>query len=286
MFCAPVLRALLTSTLLVQPPSVGWYQLEPAGSSGDEGEQPQDDEDSQEPDAVDEPDDSDDSDDWAQSDASDDDSASDNAGDSDNTPIPDSGAMPDGGDISDDGGEDFVEGPRFRGDVEIIDDTSEPEPAPKTRRPANARFADDPDPAAKQRAAQRRADASQGNFGGYFDRADEPDSEPNDGERNVLVGAILLPLGSLQLGGGVLLAVLGMQPRCGNQFGYDDNTCQGMVGYGATSASLGGLMAITGVVFLAIGLGQRGRHRKWQRERGQARGLHLRPGAGGLVLRF
>lgn len=278
MFCAPVLRALLTSTLLVQPPSVGWYQLEPAGSSGDEGEQSEDEEDS-EPDA---PDDSDDS---AQSDASDDGSAGDNAGDNDNTPIPNSGAMPDGGDNSDDG-EDFVEGPRFRGDVEIIDDTSEPEPAPKTRRPANARFADDPDPAAKQRAAQRRADASQGNFGGYFDRADEPDSEPNDGERNVLVGAILLPLGSLQLGGGVLLAVLGMQPRCGNQFGYDDNTCQGMVGYGATSASLGGLMAITGVVFLAIGLGQRGRHRKWQRERGQARGLHLRPGAGGLVLRF
>ncbi|MGB1276756.1 MAG: hypothetical protein ACPG77_13490, partial [Nannocystaceae bacterium] len=136
-----------------------------------------------------------------------------------------------------------------------------------------------------QRAAERRAQAAEGgNFGGYFNSPEDPERAPPDGERNLLIGTILLPLGSLQLAGGLLTAILGMQPRCGELFDYSDSSCNGMVGYGATGASLGGLMAVTGAVFLGMGLSQRGKHQRWKRKRGQA--ARLRIGGAGLVLQF
>ncbi len=203
----------------------------------------------------------------------------------------------DGGDVGDDGpdvsdGDDIGSGGNFRlrPDVEIVDDTTEMEPeqkaAPRPNHPV--RFAEDPKAdAERERNAHRRAAASEnaGFGGGYVDRTTEQ-TPPKDGEQNVLIGAILLPLGTLQLGGGVLTAVMGMQPRCGETLNLSDSACNAMVGSGAASATLGGLMAITGVVFLAIGLGQRGKHRRWKRERGQASRPRFGPSASGFELRF
>jgi len=183
-----------------------------------------------------------------------------------------------------------VSRPRFAEGVEIVDDgTAVPdesddeqieEPAPPVT------YKSDPEARARgKRAAERRAQAAEGgSFGGYFNSPEDPERAPQDGERNLLIGTILLPLGSLQLAGGILTAILGMQPRCSELFDYSDSSCNGMVGYGATGASLGGLMAITGAVFLGIGLSQRGNHRRWKRQRGQA--ARLRVGGTGLVFRF
>lgn len=113
--------------------------------------------------------------------------------------------------------------------------------------------------------------------GGYLSAEDLRGSEPDDGQNQVTLGSILFSLGGLRVGAGVVGLVTAMPDRCAQVYGSSvaDNTCSGLRIYGASGIALGGLMMISGVVILSMGLVKRHQHRKWRHERGMAFGPTL-----------
>lgn len=123
--------------------------------------------------------------------------------------------------------------------------------------------------------------------GGYYDFR-EVEREPPDGHEKVLTGSILFPLGVLRLGMGATMYVISSPDYCKRVYGPNttEATCNGLQIYGLVGVAMGGLMTITGAVFLGWGLSQRARHQRWQ----QGQGLALTPMLGrefrGLSLGF
>jgi hypothetical protein len=113
--------------------------------------------------------------------------------------------------------------------------------------------------------------------GGYYEFR-ETEREPADGHEKVLTGSILLPLGVLRLGMGATMYVISSPDYCKRVYGpmTSESTCNGLQTFGIVGIAMGGLMAITGAVFLGWGLKQRMQHRRWQ----QGHGLALSPMVG------
>lgn len=102
--------------------------------------------------------------------------------------------------------------------------------------------------------------------GGYYGVGEVPEIPPRDGERALLTGSILLPLGALRLATGFLQVELASPERCT----YTASSCAGLTTYGYIGMSSGALMLVTGATFLGIGLVRRGRYRRWKAERNLA----------------
>lgn len=124
--------------------------------------------------------------------------------------------------------------------------------------------------------------------GGYLDSEDLRGSEPDDGQNQVTLGSILFSLGGLRLGAGVVGYLTASPDNCAQVYGKttSDKTCSGLQIYGASGMALGGLMAVTGVVILSLGLVKRQRHRRWLQERGMAMGPWVGPQHHGISVGF
>lgn len=124
--------------------------------------------------------------------------------------------------------------------------------------------------------------------GGYWGLNEKRDPEPKDGRTNQTVGAILLPLGLLRTGAGAINVYTASGDRCARIFGLDPEGCSSLRAYGWWGVGFGGLMAITGAVFLGIGFKQKAEHDRWRRRYGISVVPALSPeGAGArLTLRF
>lgn len=109
-------------------------------------------------------------------------------------------------------------------------------------------------------------------LGGYHSFGEVREREPVDGHEKVLTGSIVLPLGILRTGFGVAMYVMASPTYCARIYGANasDRTCKGLQMYGLVGVGMGGLMTVTGAVFLAWGLTQRARHQRWMREHGLA----------------
>lgn len=108
--------------------------------------------------------------------------------------------------------------------------------------------------------------------GGYYELGELREREPDDGHEKVLTGTILFPLGILRLGMGATMYVISSPDYCKRVYGPNtsENTCNGLQMFGLVGVAMGGLMTITGAVFLGWGLSQRARYNRWKREHGLA----------------
>ena len=100
--------------------------------------------------------------------------------------------------------------------------------------------------------------------GGYWTLGEARDrqTEPPDGERALTIGSVLFPLGLLRAGAGGINVWMATQPsRC------PSNTtagCRTFAAFGWYGVAEGGLMLVTGIVYLAIGGSQRAKHQRWE----------------------
>lgn len=124
--------------------------------------------------------------------------------------------------------------------------------------------------------------------GGYYHLDENREREPDNGDKKTLVGSILVPLGALRLGLGVGMYVMASPRYCNRIYGANitDKSCQGLQVYGLVGVGMGGLMAVTGAVFLAWGLTQRAKHNRWMREHGMAVAPMLGRDVQGVTLGF
>ena len=101
--------------------------------------------------------------------------------------------------------------------------------------------------------------------GGYWELGEQREPEPKDGRQSLLVGAILTPLGLLRVGGAVSTIYVAQDGRCQTTLQANDDTCQSLRLWGYSGLGMGGLMFVTGVVFLGIGFHRRAEHDAWKR---------------------
>lgn len=109
-------------------------------------------------------------------------------------------------------------------------------------------------------------------LGGYRSFGEVREREPVDGHEKVLTGSIVFPLGILRTAMGVGMYVMASPQYCTRIYGANasDQTCRGLQVYGLVGVGMGGLMTVTGAVFLAWGLSLRAQHQRWMRAHGLA----------------
>jgi len=113
-----------------------------------------------------------------------------------------------------------------------------------------------------------------------------------------LIGSIVAPLGGIATATGAGFAWMTVPEHCVERSaaaGIDvqRKRCGGLFTLNIVRASYGGLMLITGTVFLVLGVRERNRRREWDRHH-TARGpgvrlgkrLRLGPGPDGVALHF
>lgn len=124
--------------------------------------------------------------------------------------------------------------------------------------------------------------------GGYWGVGEKREPEPLDGKESLTVGAILFPLGMLRAGAGAINVVTTNGNRCAEIYGFDDDSCQSFRIYGWWGIGFGSLMAVTGAVFLGIGLQRKNEHDAWRRRYGVSLAPTFSPQGSGasLTVRF
>ncbi len=134
--------------------------------------------------------------------------------------------------------------------------------------------------------------------GGYWAPGEAPVVKPPDGEEQILIGAIMLPLGTLATASASAMVWATMPDHCPRRlqsWGIDANEdqCQGLYIYNLIRLSYGSAAVVTGAVFLAIGLHRRQELERWKKRRFQSlkpTGLSFTPSRRGatmgLSLRF
>jgi hypothetical protein len=105
--------------------------------------------------------------------------------------------------------------------------------------------------------------------GGYYSVGEVPEIEPPDGERAIITGSVLFPLGVIRTALGFMQVELAKPQRCQ----YTPESCRGLTTYGWIGVSYGGISAVTGLAFLGIGLARRNRLRRWRAARNLSWGL-------------
>ena len=122
--------------------------------------------------------------------------------------------------------------------------------------------------------------------------------EPNDGYRNIVVGSILVPLGTIATVTSAAGVWLTVPAHCTERLAGlgvtidDPSSCSGVFTFNVIRTTYGALMLASGAVILSIGLVQRQRYRKWRLEHGMRARLTPTLGptrggaAAGLRVRF
>ncbi|MBV1858932.1 MAG: hypothetical protein KUG77_11015 [Nannocystaceae bacterium] len=104
--------------------------------------------------------------------------------------------------------------------------------------------------------------------GGYWAPGEAPSIAPPDGEEQILIGAIMIPLGVLSAGSASPMVWATAPGHCpGRLEGWginaDAEQCKGLFIYNVIRLSYGAAAVITGGVFLAIGLQRRKALKEW-----------------------
>lgn len=134
--------------------------------------------------------------------------------------------------------------------------------------------------------------------GGYYGHGAILERAPPDGQRHIIVGSILVPLGTIATVTSAVGTWLTVPAHCERRLGAagieaDGSRCQGLFTFNLVRVSYGALMLVSGATILTLGILQRERYRKWR----HAHGMRARlepvlglPGRGaaslGLRLRF
>jgi hypothetical protein len=128
--------------------------------------------------------------------------------------------------------------------------------------------------------------------GGYWAPGEAPVIAPPDGEDQILIGAIMLPLGVLAAGSAAPLVWATAPGHCPDRLdgwgiNADADQCRGLFIYNVIRVSYGTAAMVTGAVFLAIGLKRRRALAEWKRRHFQSwqpTGLSLVPTRRGASL--
>ncbi|MCA9651397.1 MAG: hypothetical protein H6712_22645 [Myxococcales bacterium] len=194
----------------------------------------------------------------------------------------DEGELEDGGELGDEG-----------------DAESEGEPDAESSASPDATTPSDraTEPVPTPAPASDEIDLSQG-IGGYHRPGEILEREPNDGYRNIVVGSILVPLGTIATVTSAAGVWLTVPAHCTERLAGlgvtidDPSSCSGVFTFNVIRTTYGALMLASGAVILSIGLVQRQRYRKWRLEHGMRARLTPTLGptrggaAAGLRVRF
>ncbi len=102
--------------------------------------------------------------------------------------------------------------------------------------------------------------------GGYREDAALRGREPPDGERYILPGSILVPLGALSTAFSATSVWATSPDHCTRvleRLELSQEQCRGLFTLSIIRTVMGGLMLVSGTTLLAIGLHQRRRHERW-----------------------
>lgn len=174
-----------------------------------------------------------------------------------------------------DAGKAHVE-PAAEGDGEALGPTSEtdpneavvgPEPATDETAAAPAEPATHDVPADDFEAESGLAP------GGYYGHGVILERAPPDGRNRIIVGSILVPLGTLAVITSAVGTWMTVPAHCSERLaaaGIEATAakCQGLFAFNVVRTSYGGLMLASGATILALGMIQRERYRKWRHEHG------------------
>jgi hypothetical protein len=134
--------------------------------------------------------------------------------------------------------------------------------------------------------------------GGYYGHGVILERAPPDGRNRIIVGSILLPLGTIATVSSAVGTYMTVPSHCAERLGAATgieataSKCQGLFTFNVIRTSYGALMLGAGATILALGMIQRERYRKWRHEHGMRARLEptvdfARSGAAvGLRLRF
>ncbi len=136
--------------------------------------------------------------------------------------------------------------------------------------------------------------------GGYYGHGVILERAPPDGRQQIVVGSILVPLGTLATVSSGVGTWLYAPDHCQERLAAvgtvveDPDSCRGVFTLNAIRTTTGALMLISGATILAIGLVKRQRYRQWRERHGMRAGrapfvgshVRVRLSAGGLGLRF
>ncbi|MGH1343505.1 MAG: hypothetical protein ACRBN8_18235 [Nannocystales bacterium] len=128
--------------------------------------------------------------------------------------------------------------------------------------------------------------------GGYWAPGEAPSVAPPDGEEQILIGAIMLPLGVLSTASASPMVWATAPGHCPDRLqawgiDADADQCKGLFIYNVIRVSYGAAAVITGAVFLTIGLQRRKALKEWKRRRFQGlrpAGLSFKPNRRGASL--
>lgn len=188
--------------------------------------------------------------------------------------------------------------------LEAGEDAVDPATDPAAQAEATAPAVDSP--AASPAAPARTHDVPADDFeaepsvapGGYYGHGVILERAPPDGQRRIIVGSILVPLGTIATVSSAVGTWLTVPAHCERRLGAagieaDGSRCQGLFTFNLVRVSYGALMLASGATILALGIIQRERYRKWRHEHGMRARLEPvlgLPGRGaaslGLRLRF
>lgn len=133
--------------------------------------------------------------------------------------------------------------------------------------------------------------------GGYYGHGVILERPPPDGRNRIIVGSILVPLGTLATVTSAVGTYLSVPSHCAERLGAAGieataSKCQGLFTFNVIRTTYGALMLGTGATILALGMIQRERYRKWRHDHGMRARLEPtldvtgRSAAAGLRLRF
>lgn len=134
--------------------------------------------------------------------------------------------------------------------------------------------------------------------GGYYGHGVILERAPPDGRNRIIVGSILVPLGTLATVTSAVGTYMTVPSHCAERLGAatgieaTPSKCQGLFTFNVIRTTYGALMLGTGATILALGMIQRERYRKWRHEHGMRAQLEPildvtgRSAAAGLRIRF
>jgi hypothetical protein len=109
--------------------------------------------------------------------------------------------------------------------------------------------------------------------GGYHGHGVILERPPPDGRNRIIVGSILVPLGTIATVSSAVGAWLTVPQHCARRLRSvgietDGARCQGLFTFNVIRTSYGALMLASGATILVLGIIQRERWRKWRHEHG------------------
>jgi hypothetical protein len=151
--------------------------------------------------------------------------------------------------------------------------TDEPTTAPEPATDEPSAPAPAPEPATHDVPADDFEAESGLAPGGYYGHGVILERPPPDGRNRIIVGSILVPLGTIAVISSAVGTWMTVPAHCSERLGATGieataAKCQGLFTFNVIRTSYGGLMLVSGATILALGMIQRERYRKWRHEHG------------------